>query len=398
MTLLPEKTLSEKNQSWHLFARRAADVGMIVFLLLFALVVMQNLLWTWDVVAYVGAALSWQDGDAVTVHARTYELLRQELAAPVYESLVAGPYASAMATSPAEFQSQLDMYRIKPLYTGILSMLGVAGFSLVDAGVFLSVVPAVLLCGLIYIWLREYVPAHFALALTILLSLCSRLFDVARVVLPDSLSALILVLAVYLLVERQSALRWSLVLLMLSILVRTNNILFVVPLLTFTLYQDYSNTGWQSPAAKQKGAALVVSVLLYFLVSSWFGHDWWRLFYHTFIGSIVDINGFAIPFSLDLYTGVVRSRLTQVVVGSFVIVTALLPFLLLSIIALLGGRGRKDMLRAVVVISYLNFVCYFFMFPLVESWDRFFIPFYMFIAVLAARSAASAARKIADVK
>lgn len=398
MTLSPEKLLPEKNKSWRISTRTAADVGMLVFLALFAAVVMQNLLWTWDVVAYVGAALSWQGGDAAAVHTRTYELLRRELSAPVYESLVAGPYASAMASSPTEFQSQLDMYRIKPLYTGILSILGAVGFSLVDSSVFLSVVPALLLCGLIYIWLRGCMPAHFALAITILLSLCSRLFDVARVVLPDSLSALILVLAIYLLIERQSALRWSLILLTLSILVRTNNILFVVPLLAFMIYQDYTRTGWKNPATRQKAAALVASVLLYLLVSGWFGHDWWRLFYHTFIGSIVDINGFAIAFSLDLYADVLRSRLTQIVIGSFVIVTVLLPFLLMSIVALLGNRDRNDMLRAVVVISYLNFVCYFFMFPLVESWDRFFIPFYIFIAVLAARSAASAAKKIGHVK
>ncbi|MDP1932601.1 MAG: hypothetical protein Q8L60_14200 [Gammaproteobacteria bacterium] len=384
--------------SWHLSPRLAADVGMIVFLALFAAVILQNLLWTWDVVGYVGAAISWQEGDAVAIHTRTYQLLRSELPGSVYESLVAGPYASALAASPIEFHSQLDMYRIKPLYVGLLSLLGAAGFSLIDAGVVLSVVPAVLICALVYFWLRRHIPAHFALAITVLLSLTSRLFDVARVVLPDSLSALILVLAVFLLVERPSALRWSLLLLVISILVRTNNILFVAPLLAFALYSDHRSTGWQSLATKQKGITFVASIFVYLVVSAWFNHDWWRLFYHTFIGSIVDIDGFAIPFSLDLYVGVIRPRLTQIVVGGFVIVTVLLPFLVLSLLALLGSRGRSDLLRVIVLISYLNFMCYFFMFPLVEGWDRFFIPFYIFITVLAAKTAARSAERTTELQ
>lgn len=398
MPLLPDRPASDDHRFVRRPSRMAADAGMVVFLCLFAAAILQNLLWTWDVVAYTGAAISWLNGDVAAVHTRTYELLRAELPAPAYESLVAGPYASAMAANAADFQSQLDMYRIKPLYTGLLSLLGAAGMSIIDAGVLLSVLPAVLLCGLVYVWLRRHLPPHFALAVTILLSLCSRLFDVARVVLPDSLSALILVLAVYLLIERHWALRWSLLLLILSLLVRTNNILFVVPLLAFMIFHDYRQTGWQCSATKEKAAALVASVLLYLLVSSWFGHEWWRLFYHTFLGSIVDINDFAIPFSLDLYAGVVRPRLTQIVIGNFVIVTMLLPFLLLSMFALLGSRGQSPLLRAVVVISYCNFVCYFFMFPLVESWDRFFIPFYIFIAVLAAISATRTASNSTKVK
>lgn len=134
--------------------------------------------------------------------------------------------------------------------------------------------------------------------------------------------------------------------------------------------------------------ALIVSVVLYLLVSTWYGHDWWRLFYHTFIGSVVDISRFEVPFSLDLYANVVGTQLTRVIIGNFVVVTVILPFLLLSLLTLLRSRSKSDALRLVVLIGYFNFVFYCFMFPLVEGWDRFFIPFYIFIVVLAARTAA----------
>ena len=366
--------------------RRSADVIFAFFILLFVSSILGNFLYTWDVVGYVGAALSWQTSDPLAVHSQTYELLRLELPEQAFASLVGGPYATAMASNADQFYSQLDMYRIKPLYVGLLNLLDAFGLSLVDAGKVLSVVPAALLCILVYVWLKRHVSANFALSITVLLSLCSRLFDVARVILPDSLSALILVFAVYLLLERPAATKWALILLVLSILVRTNNILFVTPLLIYVSYAESRLSGWQSRDVRGTAIALAVAVICYFVVSAMFNHQWWRLFHHTFIESIADMNAFAMGFSFDQYLQVLGTRLRQIVIGNFVMMTMLLPFLLFAVLALLASRGRFAALRMTVAICFLNFVCYFLMFPLVESWDRFFIPFYIFIVVLAVQS------------
>ncbi len=365
---------------------RPADVIFAFFILLFISSILGNFLYTWDVVGYIGAALSWQTSDPLAVHTQTYELLRLELPEQAFAGLLSGPYATAMASNADQFYSQLDMYRIKPLYVGLLNLLDAFGLSLVDAGKVLSVVPAALLCILVYVWLKRHVSANFALSITVLLSLCSRLFDVARVILPDSLSALILVFAVYLLLGRPAATKWALILLVLSILVRTNNILFVTPLLIYVSYAESRRSGWQSMEARGPAIALVVAVICYFVVSAMFNHQWWRLFHHTFIESIADMNAFAMSFSFDQYLQVLGTRLRQIVIGNFVMVTMLLPFLLFAVLALLASRGRFAALRMTVAICFLNFVCYFLMFPLVESWDRFFIPFYIFIVVLAVQS------------
>ncbi len=383
MQLAPDKDLL---QAFSL--RRPADVIFLVFLLLFVTSILGNFLYTWDVAGYVGAAISWQTSDSVAIHAQTYELLRLELPEQAFAGLVNGPYATAMATNAEQFVSQLDMYRLKPLYIGLLNLLSDTGLSLIDAGKVLSVAPAALLCTLMYVWLKRHVSAKFALSITVLLSACSRLFDVARVVLPDSLSALILVLAVYLFLERPGAAKWTLVLLVLSILVRTNNILFVAPLLIYMSYAESRLEGWRGAGVRGPALALLAAVICYFVVSAAFDHQWWRLFYHTFIESIVDMNAFAAGFSFDQYLQVLSIRLRQIVIGNFVMVTMLLPFLLFAVLGLLASRGRFAGLRMIVLISFLNFICYFLMFPLVESWDRFFIPFYIFIVVLSVRSVA----------
>lgn len=361
------------------------DGLLVAFLVLFAATVVNHPIFTWDIVAYVGAAVSWVQQDPVSVHTQTYEVLRAGLSEPIFQSLTAGSYATAMATSPTEFYGQLDMYNVKPLYVGLLQLLHTFGLSYIDAGILLSVAPATLLCGLIYVWLKLYLPVHYALAITILLSFCSRLFDIARAVIPDSLSALILVTAVYLLLERKQATWWGLALLVLSIFIRTNNILFVCPLLLYLSFVDYQKSGLGASRTRMVLVAFAASVIAYLGISAYFGHDWWRLFYHTFIESVVDIDAFSTEFSLAAYLAVLETRLVPLIVGNFVFMSLLLPFLLLSMFALLATRGQASELRAIVLITYLNFVFYCFTFPLVENWDRFFIPFYIFIAVLAAR-------------
>lgn len=367
---------------------RLCDAALLLFLLLFVAMVLDNVLYTWDLVGYTGAVLSWTQDDPLILHRQTFEALSLSVPGPAYQSLVTGGYAEAMALNPQDFASQLDMYRIKPLYVALIAGLTAVGMSPVAAGLLLSVLPAVLLCALVYVWLRRLVPPHFALAMTILLSICSRLFDVARVVVPDALSALLLVAAIYLLLERPAWLRWGLGLLVLSILVRSNNVLFVCPLLLYFSYTEYSSHG-RSALFLHLLVALVASVLVYLGVSAWFNHQWWRLFHHTFIASINNIDAFALPFSPGLYWQTVVMRLRMIVVGNFVVVTLLLPFLLLSLLVLLQSRGAKPdsrigQLRTVMMVGYLNVLCYCFLFPLVETWDRFFIPFYVLIVILAA--------------
>lgn len=85
-------------------------------------------------------------------------------------------------------------------------------------------------------------------------------------------------------------------------------------------------------------------------------------------------------------------RLQMLVVGDFVIYTMLVPFLLLALLGFLQGRWwwSRELapLRATVVLCLLNVVLYFFLFPLVETWDRFFVPFYFLIAIFVVHSAA----------
>jgi len=363
--------------------------GLLIFLTVFAFLSLQNPIFTWDLVAYTGSAFSWRLDDPVAIHTATYALLEAELPAPAWQSLISGEYPAAMASSASEFHSQLQLYLIRPLYVGLIVLLGLFGLSYVQAGLLLSVVPALALCVLAFQWFRHHVPPHYALACVILLAFSSRLFDISRLVLPDALSAFVLVLGLYLLIEKVHLAKWGAAILVLSVLVRTDNILLVGPVLVYLSIINYQrNTAvmdFRVPAA-----ALALAVLAYLTSSLMNDHGWWRLFHHTFIESIVDLEGFDAPFSLSAYLSVLAARLQPLFMAGFVVYTMMMPFMLLAIFGLLRTagiwQGQRGTMKVIVLVCLLNMLVYFFLFPLVETWDRFFIPYYFLISIFAVQS------------
>ncbi|MGM0633813.1 MAG: hypothetical protein ACQETO_11665 [Pseudomonadota bacterium] len=379
-------------------------IGLLLFLFLFGWLALANPIYSWDVVAYTGSVLDWSLRDAARVHEQTYALLRDTVPEAAYGSLVASEYSAAMADNADLFYSQLSQYQVKPLYVALLAGLGLFGLDPVQAGFIVSLGSGLLLCLLCYGWLRHYVSGWVALPVVIALAFGARIFDLSRIVLPDTLSAVMIFAAALLLVERPRHAIPALVLLVASILVRTNNILFVAPLLMMVSW-----TAWRSrygTAGAQAFPALVVerlpwwppllallaAVLSWLTISAVHGHDWWRLFHHTFVASIHDLDAFNEPFSMATWLEVVRTRLGQLFIGGFVVYSVLLPFLLLAVCGGLRTRNLDDArsrsLAVMVAIALLNVPLYLLLFPLVDTWDRFFVPFYCLITVFAVRASA----------
>lgn len=364
-----------------------AASGLVAFLALFAWLSLQNPVYTWDLVAYVGSVASLTLDGPDAIHARTFDLLEARLPEGAYAQLVSGSYGQAMAASAEDFQSQLAMYQIRPLYIGLLALSGAAGLGPVDAGFLLSLIPALGLLMVGYRWLCSHVPAGYALVFIIVLAFASRLFDVSRAVLPDALSAFVVFTGAWLVLERQRGLAGGCLLLAASVLIRTNNILFVAPLLLYLAVHRFR---------KQKSChtpliALGLSLAVYFALSRSFGQDWWRLFHHTFLGTIINQDEFSAAFSPGAYTDVLVQRGHALLVGSFAVYSMLMPFLLLASVGFLAARGQDNdglsRLQAVVLLCLINIVLYFLLFPLVQTWDRFFVPFYFLIGIFAVRSA-----------
>ena len=370
---------------------RAALVLLASHLLALSWFALSNPIYTWDVVPYVATTFTAESGDPAAMHEATYELLRRSLDAARFNSLIGGEYAAAMYASPENFAGQLSMYEIKPLYVLLLRGLTATGANPVEGIIWLSLAPSLLICVILFLWLRNLTGPVRAVLAVILFSVGARLFDLSRVPVPDSLSALAVIGGLWCLLARG----WTaaaVVCLCLSIWIRTNNILFVAPLLLLLCWNHLRRgEPLQTREFYWYSGGLAVSVLSYVWISAVFDSDWWRLFHHTLIESQIDIEAFAEPFSAELYLDVLRGAAVQLFAGGAMIATVLPLFLLLWLIAWAGTwrgnlagilRPRKPVSLADVSLLCLPvFGAFLVLFPLIAGLDRFLTPYYAVIAL-----------------
>ncbi len=377
---------------------------LLAFLAFLSGFVLLNPLYTWDLVPYVATTLAVSVDDPVSLHQATYSLLESRLSEIEFNALIAGPYASDLYQNASNFASQLDLYFVKPLYVGALRILYLAGVNPVDAVMLMSLLPGLIICVLLFVWMKTMVNPLQAALLAIVILLCTRLVDLSRVPVPDNFSSLFILLGLYSLLVR----KWlsaAVILISLSVLVRTNNIIFALLLFSLLCWRSLRSPGqWHQHELYYFGAGFVVSLLLYALTSIIFHQQWWLLFYHSLVEPQVNIAEFDFSFSLSLYLDVVVNAARQLVAAGAFVVTALPYFLLVLIISMSGRwqstvagmlRPREEFVLAHVALLGLPvFLAFMLLFPLLANWDRFFTPFYVLIALSAlTQSSSQAIRK-----
>lgn len=354
-------------------------------------------IYTWDLVPYVATTLTAESGDPAAIHEATYELLRQSLDAAQFNSLIGGEYAAAMYASPENFASQLSMYEIKPLYVLLLRGLAATGANPVDGIIWLSLVPGLLFCVILFLWLRNLTGPMQAVLAVILFSVGARLFDLSRVPTPDNLSALAVLAGVWFLLAR----RWTaaaVICLGLSIWIRTNNIIFVAPLLLLLCWNHLRRgEPLRSEEFYWYGGGLAFSALSYLGISAAFDYDWWRLYHHTLIQPIVDLQNFSTAFSWDRYFEVQVNAALQLISldpDRQFLDTSVLLFLLLWMVAWAGisisstGNVIRPMrpvdTAETALLCLPVFAATLLLFPLISGLDRLLTAYYAIITMFAA--------------
>ena len=334
-----------------------------------------------------------ETGDAASIHSQTYGLLRQSLTDIEFSSLVSGDYAARMFADAEDFVSQLGMYEVKPAYVASLRALTGLGANPVAAIIWLSLIPGLLICTILLHWLGKHVGPIQAVLTVIIFSLAARISDLSRIPTPDNASALALLAGSWCLLAQ----RWTgaaVICFVLSIWVRTNNILFVAPLLGLFCW-NHLRRG-KSARCREfywYSSGLAVSVISWVWISAVHDYQWWRLFYHTFVALQSDVGAFAAPFSPSLYLQVLEEAAAQLFASGGLIATVLPGFVLLWLLAW-GGDWRECLARIIrptqsVSLAEISLLCvlvfgaFLLLFPLISGLDRFLLPYYAMITVFA---------------
>jgi hypothetical protein len=181
----------------------------------------------WDLVAYTGAAIALHEQGGKAVQTQAYDALRSELPEDDYADIAHGSdFRTDVAGNADHFIQQLRFYQIRPLYIRILAAMHWLGIGYVKATRLLSTSSFALIGVLSFLWARRYIEERAAAVCIPLLLIAPVLFTSARTGSPDALSAFLVLLGIFEVME-DKRLIVGIGLLLLSLFLRTDNVIFV---------------------------------------------------------------------------------------------------------------------------------------------------------------------------
>lgn len=323
--------------------------------------------YNWDMVAYVGTALENRIDDPVALHGETWRLIDEGASEDQqYKLKQSNPYNLNQWQNPADFQSQLSMYRVKAAYVWMLRALEPA-VGLINASILLSIVPSVLfgLACLWWLWREDALQGAVVLAPLLLLADFSRM---TAAVTPDMLLALVSIAAIYSLWRGRDWVAGGL--LFASVFIRPDNIILVFALLIAAVL-----FGWKKLPMI---VTFVASMVAISIISKLGDHPgWWAHFYFSCVRIQNSMADFHPAFSLiDFAKGYARGVVVSLQNNDWPAILVLLT----AAWALLNKYGRISGTRtnALAFAMAIGTLGKFASFPLPD--DRFY---FVFIAGMA---------------
>lgn len=355
---------------------RLARIIFCSFLLLETLVAYYVPYYDWDLVAYVGSAIAIREHDARTIQNQAYEALKRELPEDDYQDIVSGSdFRRDVANRPEHFHQQLRFYQIRPLYIRMIAGLHAIGIPYVAATRLISAVAFLGIGVLLFLWARRFTSEVHA-AWTILLLLCVPvIFASARTGSPDAISALLVLLGTFEMIERKHVLSGAF-LLFLSLFLRTDNVILV-----FLLLGSIAIATGQSRNRRTIVAILAFAAIGAVLAINHAQHSYsWSALMQNTETPMVNPAEVAPKLTAADYFGSVHDMIDEARENS------VLAFPFIAVIALLSRRTPRH-LKHVVAVVLLSWAAHLALFPHIE--DRYFIAGAAIIGIAAISSALS---------
>ena len=323
-------------------------------------------LYNWDMIGYIAAAKSFEENDIKSIHSFTYNQVQNAVSTDIYKQLVDGYYRFTISTDPSALSEQLPFYQIRPVYTGAIYLLYKSGLNIVFATHFVSGVAIGAASVFLYLMSVRCLANQLVYAVP-LLAITFGIWDLATYSTPDGLAYLAIVASTYLYItKRTSALQ-----LMLPIMIgiRTDLILFVIPLLGF-LFISEASTRWKT------ALSAVVSITIYVCIGIyWKNPGWSTIFYFTLVNFLTHPISEPPVLTAKHYLGALLNGVKSLFYNRTFVLYALVATYSLYIVKTQVKRPPPFSMfistpAALAVVSVSFVASHFLAFPV--AWDRFF--------------------------
>ncbi len=343
--------------------------------------------YNWDMISYIGAALSYEEKDITTLHHETYQSVLESVPEDRHFALISIiPHHKILSERPDFFVSQLNGYHVKPLYVAGIYVLHKLGLNLVFSTRLLAIVPAIGLAVLILIWLSRYYTIGYSCVFACLFATGAGIQSVELFSTPDMLSAALLVLGLYFLLEQRRPSTGAFIL-VLSVFARIDNIILVN--LIFCYFALFAPRGHRLTLV-QFGIFGIAATASYLAIGHLAHVDSWATMFHHSRGElIIDPANKAHSVTLAYYLAALANEYS--IVPRFFAIKQTCLFAFLGITTVLLNRNRpasksSALLAGLTVTVLMAMVIRYFSFPLLE--ERYYFAHYIIISLLFLRQIA----------
>ena len=321
----------------------------------------------WDMVCYIAAAKSFEERDIKSLHVFAFDQLRNSVSDATYEELTRGNFRHEISANPSAFKNLLPFYQIRPVYTGLIYLLYKTGVNIGFATHIISGVAIVVAIAFLYLMSVSFLAKPLVYAMPPLAYILG-ILDLARLSTPDGMAALAVILSAYLYLKK----RITLLLIILPIMlgVRTDLILFTIPLLCL-IFLFERNSRWKTVLL------ILISIAIYIGIGAcWENPGWTTIFRVTLLPCPLQ-HPLSMPPTLTtrLYLNTLFNEIKLLADNKLLV---LYVFVVAYSLYLIKNYAKTTSLfvalkssSAVLAVVCLVFVAsHFIAFPV--AWDRFF--------------------------
>lgn len=369
--------MSKNNAKWiRLF------IIYFFLLLLNSIFIFRNPWVDWDIVSYIGNVKYIENKNIEEIHKDTYKELREYLDHERYEIIKnANQYRKDVFKNPSAFYDIMPFYNIKFVYIQSIYVVSKIGASIIHAILTVSIVSYILFSVLLFfIFRKELLKQPLFVIPLYILTFSSPIIIAARSTTPDMFGAMLLLLWLFLILKKQW-IGWIAVLIF-SLWVRTDNIIFIWVLLFYLKFFAYS---YYKINYKTFFLSGIFALWFYKWINVYFHNfGYWTLYYNSFIHPIPYPSSFDMVVTTKQFLVILKDKIALLLWLRGNNPITFFPFyIILWMISLLAASKNKIKLNNIYLwflfSALFTLIFKFIIFPNLQ--ERYFVSYFIIIFI-----------------
>lgn len=329
----------------------------------------------WDMLAYVGSAISWSEPDTQRLYDKAMTDVNSVVGPEHYKNMS----TSILSNNPESFRQQLPFYTVKPLYVALVFALHRMGSTYGAATWHISVFSFLALGLVLALWRSRLDYGVWLLAIVVLSCLGEwPMLSLARFSTPDALATTLIMAALFFLLKRRS-LAAFIGIGAASILARPDALVLLVLASAF-VYCAREEQGRFT--LKQTTLAIAIFVAVYVTVQvAAGGYGWTKLFYYTFIEKLSRPAETSVHLTPATYVEVLRWGVRNILSD-----VRLMPMLVLSMLAVFCHFMRPAAGRVwpwVLALAWISYGVRIALFPAWWEYRYYYVNYLIALTAIA---------------